>query len=132
MSSDRCNDQHVLSLAGRVRGIRTDQVKRLKELERENARLKKLRAKAELDKAILSEAALGNFSIWQSVVGWSSTCVMLWDKALSQNTKRVALPVSPARRSVGLVMCRKMSRVWSGESSIRPPDTAGTDTVESQ
>ena len=34
-----------------------DQSKRLKELERENARLKKLLAEAELDKAILREAA---------------------------------------------------------------------------
>lgn len=42
-------------------GIRTDQAKRLKELERENARLKKLVAEAELDKAILREAASGNF-----------------------------------------------------------------------
>ena len=32
-------------------GVRTDQAKRLKELERENARLKKLVAEAELDKA---------------------------------------------------------------------------------
>ena len=32
-------------------GIRSDQAKRLKELERENARLKKLVAEAELDKA---------------------------------------------------------------------------------
>lgn len=42
-------------------GIRTDQAKRLKELERENARLKKLVAEAKLDKAILREAASGNF-----------------------------------------------------------------------
>ena len=42
-------------------GIRTDQAKRLKELERENDRLKKLLAEAELDKAILREAASGNF-----------------------------------------------------------------------
>jgi len=41
-------------------GVRTDQAKRLKELERENARLKKLVAEAELDKAILREAASGN------------------------------------------------------------------------
>jgi hypothetical protein len=34
---------------------------RLKALERENARLKKLLAEAELDKAILEEAASGNF-----------------------------------------------------------------------
>jgi len=42
-------------------GIRTDQAKRLKDLEKENARLKRLLADAELDKAILKEAASGNF-----------------------------------------------------------------------
>lgn len=42
-------------------GLRTDQAKRFKDLERENARLKKLLAEAELDKAILREAASGNF-----------------------------------------------------------------------
>ena len=42
-------------------GLRTDQAKRLKELERENARLKKLLAESELDKAILKEAASGNY-----------------------------------------------------------------------
>lgn len=42
-------------------GLKTDQAKKLKELERENARLKRLLADAELDKAILKEAASGNF-----------------------------------------------------------------------
>ena len=42
-------------------GLRTDQAKRLKDLEKENARLKKLLAESELDKAILREAASGNF-----------------------------------------------------------------------
>ena len=37
-----------------------DQAKWLKELEKENTRLKKLLAEAELDKAILKEAASGN------------------------------------------------------------------------
>ena len=41
-------------------GLRMDQAKRLKELEKENTRLKKLLAEAELDKAILKEAASGN------------------------------------------------------------------------
>ncbi len=41
--------------------LEVDQAKRLKELETENARLKKLVAEAELDKAILREAASGNF-----------------------------------------------------------------------
>jgi transposase-like protein len=42
-------------------GLKVDQAKRLKALELENARLKKLVAEAELDKAILREAASGNF-----------------------------------------------------------------------
>ena len=42
-------------------GIRSDQAKRLKQWERENTRFKKLVAKVELEKAILREAASGNF-----------------------------------------------------------------------
>ena len=42
-------------------GLRVDQAKRLKTLEQEDARLKRLVAAAGLDKAILREAASGNF-----------------------------------------------------------------------
>ena len=42
-------------------GMRVDQAKRLKELEQENARLKKLVADLSLDNAILKEANRGNF-----------------------------------------------------------------------
>ncbi len=41
--------------------LSTDQAKQLKELQRQNARLKSLLADAELDKAILREAANPNF-----------------------------------------------------------------------
>ena len=41
-------------------GMRVDQAKRLKELEKENARLKKLVADISLDNAILKEVAEGN------------------------------------------------------------------------
>ena len=41
--------------------MKVDQAKRLKELEAQNARLKKLLAEAELDKAILREAASPNY-----------------------------------------------------------------------
>ncbi len=41
-------------------GLRTDQARRLKELERENGRLKKLVADQALDIVILKEAASGN------------------------------------------------------------------------
>ncbi len=42
-------------------GLRLDQPKRLKELERENVRLKKLVADQALDNAILKEVSSGNF-----------------------------------------------------------------------
>ena len=42
-------------------GLRLDQAKRLKALETENARLKKLVADLSLDNEILKEAASGNF-----------------------------------------------------------------------
>ena len=42
-------------------GMRVDQARRLKELEQENARLKKVVADFALDNAILKEAARGNF-----------------------------------------------------------------------
>ena len=42
-------------------GMQVEEAKRLKELEVENARLKKLLAEAELDKAMLKELASGNW-----------------------------------------------------------------------
>jgi putative transposase len=42
-------------------GMKSDQVKRLKELEIENARLRRAVSDLTLDKLILSEAARGNF-----------------------------------------------------------------------
>ena len=42
-------------------GMKANEAKRLRELESENARLKKLLAEAELDKAMLKELAEGNF-----------------------------------------------------------------------
>ena len=41
-------------------GIRTDQARRLKEMERENGRLKKLVADLSLDNSILRETVRGN------------------------------------------------------------------------
>ena len=42
-------------------GLKTDQVKRMKELETENARLRRAVSDLTLDKMILAEAAKGNF-----------------------------------------------------------------------
>jgi len=41
--------------------MRVEQARRLKDLEKENARLKKLVADLSLDNSILKEAARGNF-----------------------------------------------------------------------
>ena len=41
-------------------GLKTDQAKKFKELERENARLKKLIAELSLDKQMLQDVASGN------------------------------------------------------------------------
>jgi putative transposase len=42
-------------------GLKVDQAKRLKELEKENARLRKAVSDLTLDKLILQEASRGNF-----------------------------------------------------------------------
>ena len=42
-------------------GMKAEEAKRLKELDQENKRLKKLLAEAELDKAILKEVLEGNY-----------------------------------------------------------------------
>jgi putative transposase len=42
-------------------GMKSEEAKRLRELELENSRLKKLLAEAELDKAMLKEIASGNW-----------------------------------------------------------------------
>lgn len=42
-------------------GLKVDQARRFKELEQENARLKRVVANLALDNAILKEAATGNF-----------------------------------------------------------------------
>jgi transposase-like protein len=42
-------------------GMKAQEAKRLKELEQENARLKRLLAEAELDKSMLKEIASGNW-----------------------------------------------------------------------
>jgi putative transposase len=54
-------DQTFFRWRKEYRGLRPEQAKRLKALEKESSPLKRLLADAELDKAILKEAASGNF-----------------------------------------------------------------------
>jgi len=48
-------------LAQGVWGLQVDQARRLKELEQENAKLKRLVADLSLDKLVLKDIASGNF-----------------------------------------------------------------------
>jgi putative transposase len=54
-------------------GLKVDQAKKLKELEKENARLKRLLSEAELDKVILKEAARETSEPGEATTG-SGTC----------------------------------------------------------
>ena len=60
-SLDRRDRDYVLSLAPRGWRLRSDQVKRLKDLEAENARLRQAVSDLTLAKMILAEAAKGNY-----------------------------------------------------------------------
>ena len=63
-------------------GMKTDQVKRLKELELENARLRRAVSDLTLDKLILTEAVRGNFfsirGAWFKPFRVSGSCVHEW------------------------------------------------------
>jgi len=84
--------------------MRVDQAKRLKELEKKNAQLKKLVADQALDIAILREAASGNFSARRNVARplaarqWSMF-VRCWAGRRYQSAGPVGCWVRPARRS---------------------------------
>ena len=54
-------------------GMKAEEAKRLKHLEEENKRLKKLVADLTLDKDILEEVLEGNFCARRGVVSWSRT-----------------------------------------------------------
>ena len=52
---------HPISWRKEFGGLKSDQVKRLKDLEKENERLRKAVSDLTLEKLILKEAASGNF-----------------------------------------------------------------------
>jgi len=55
------SEQSYYSWRKEYGGLRLEQAKRLKDLEKENQRLKKLVAELSLDKAMLEEVSKGNF-----------------------------------------------------------------------
>ena len=74
-------------------GRRVDQAKRLKELERENVRLKTLVADQALDNAIRKEVASGNFCARRAGARRSRTCGPRW------SSRRVGPVGSSPRRA---------------------------------
>ena len=109
--------------------LRVDQAKRLKGLEKENQRLKKLLAEAALDKAILKEAASGNGSARQNDARPWSTCGMVWDGTESPSEGLAGFWASLARRSVATLTYRTTSHGWCETWSDWPPSTVGTATA---
>ena len=79
-------------------GLKSDQVKRLKDLEAENARLRKAVADLTLDKQILAEAARGNFWAPRAGAPASSTCGGRCPSPSAAPARRSA---STARRGAG-------------------------------
>src|SRR5436190_24125225 len=90
-------------------GLKIEQVKRLKELELENSRLRKAVSDLTLNNLILREAARGNFQAPRVFVPVSSMCELSWAcfRASRLRGARVAhgrtrMTVFPARRAVAL------------------------------
>jgi putative transposase len=77
-------------------GVKTDQVKRLKELEKENQRLRQAVSDLTLEKLILREAASGNFQAPPAAGAASSTSWRSWG---SRNAARAGSSASTARHS---------------------------------
>ena len=110
-------------------GLRVDQAKRLKGLEQENARLKRLVADLSLDNSILKEVAAGNFYARPDA---EKRCAMHRRRSRSPNAGLVewwgnaGLPSS---------MCppKQMTRTDCGSGSLRwPTSMAATGIGGSQ
>ncbi len=110
-------------------GLRLDQAKRLKELEKEKARLKKLVADQALDNSILKEAAEGNFSARREGAEPSYMCA---NGLASPSVGPVACWGRPARPSVTSPEHVPTSRGWSLGSSSWRASTAAMGTVGSR
>jgi transposase-like protein len=94
-------------------GMKLDQAKRLKQLEGENVRLKRLLAEAELDKAILREAASGKYWARPGGARRSSTSARCSAPTASPSAGPARSWASAARRSGA----RPPSRTTSLDSS---------------
>jgi transposase-like protein len=102
-------------------GLKGDQVKRLKELEKENDRLRKAVSDLTLERLILNEAASGNF---RALPAFAAASTMSWRSSPSRSglsarfSDSTVLP-SASGREVGL-----MTRFSLPTSSGSPPAMA--------
>ena len=110
-------------------GLKLDQARRLRQLEGENARLKRLLADAELDKAILKEAASGKSWARRSGARRSSTSGMCSARIASRGAGRAGSWGSAAPPSGGRPLCPMTSPGWWPGWSSWPASTAGTATA---
>jgi putative transposase len=109
-------------------GMELDRAKRLKDLEKENARLERLPADAELDEAILREAASGRYRARRGGARRSSTSAVCSAPTASRGAGRARCRGRAARPSGAGPPCRTTSRGrWRGWSSRRS-STAATAT----
>src|SRR5262245_42818985 len=92
-------------------GLKTEQVKRLKDLELENSRLRKAVSDLTLDKLILQEAARGNFEAPRFAVPALSRC----------ECSCTSPSVAPVRRSGSIARRNARSRAVVTTSSVSPP-----------
>lgn len=90
--------------------MRVNQARRMKELERENARLKKILAESMLDQEILKEAASGNFQARRDEVGQCNTFASGWG---SRSDGPVVSWGNVARHSATDLEPRMMRLAWS-------------------
>jgi transposase-like protein len=78
-------------------GLKTDQARRMKDLEKENARLRRAISDLTLDKLILQEAARGNY---RALRDDGAVSIMSARNCLSLNAASAAFSASTDRRSV--------------------------------
>jgi transposase-like protein len=109
-------------------GMKASDAKRLKELEVENTRLKKLLAEAELDKAMLKELAEGNFQP-RTVAGLQPPCCS--SGSGSPNEEPAGSSASTAPPSVWIRQCQARTRSsYAGScGTSRANDPAGDGAV---
>jgi putative transposase len=110
-------------------GMKADAMKRLKELEKENARLKKIVADQAVDISVLKEVSRGNFSRARpgegrpsSTFDGSSRSPSVGRAGLSASPGRASATFRAARRRIGTGGC---SRGWSGSPGRTPATATG-------